>query len=228
MSRPAGPASSMVELTIDEQTVTVPVGTTIFDAARMNGIEIPVLCHQQNETPVGVCRVCVVDVGGRAYQAACIRPAEAGIVVRTKTKEVEAARKTLIELMMADHPTPCVREQHSGDCELEKLAREYEAKESRYPRRQVARGQDNSSLTILVDHAACILCDRCVRACSDLRQNFVIARQGKGYDAGIAFDMDDPMGGSTCVSCGECMVSCPTGALTNKGVAGHKLESGMS
>ncbi|HMF92244.1 MAG TPA: 2Fe-2S iron-sulfur cluster-binding protein, partial [Candidatus Angelobacter sp.] len=114
MSRPAEPASSMVQLTIDGQPVTVPAGTTIFDAARMNGIEIPVLCHQQNENPVGVCRVCVVDVGGRAYQAACIRPAEAGMVVHSKSKEVEAARKTLLELMMADHPTPCARQQHTG------------------------------------------------------------------------------------------------------------------
>jgi CRP-like cAMP-binding protein/Fe-S-cluster-containing hydrogenase component 2 len=228
MNRPAEPASSTVQLTIDEKTVTVPLGTTVFDAARMNGIEIPVLCHQQNETPAGVCRVCVVDVGGRAYQAACIRPAEAGMVVRTRTREVEAARKTLLELMMADHPTPCVRQQHTGDCELETLASEYEAKGNRYPRREVARGRDDSSLTILVDHAACILCDRCVRACADLRHNFVIARQGKGYGSGIAFDMDDPMGGSTCVSCGECMVSCPTGALTNKGVVGQKLESGLS
>src|SRR5262249_13513210 len=119
-------------------------------------------------------------------------------------------------------------QQHTGDCELERLARAYEAKETRYPRRDVARGKDESSLTILVDHAACILCDRCVRACSDLRQNFVIARQGKGYGAGIAFDMDDPMGSSTCVSCGECMVSCPTGALTNKGAVGQKLEWGLS
>src|SRR5262249_14178555 len=162
------------------------------------------------------------------YQAACIRPAEAGMVVHSKSKEVEAARKTLLELMMADHPTPCARQQHTGDCELERLARAYEAKETRYPRRDVARGKDESSLTILVDHAACILCDRCVRACSDLRQNFVIARQGKGYGAGIAFDMDDPMGSSTCVSCGECMVSCPTGALTNKGAVGQKLEWGLS
>ncbi|HEY6306912.1 MAG TPA: cyclic nucleotide-binding domain-containing protein [Candidatus Angelobacter sp.] len=228
MTHPAGPASSTVQLTIDEQAITVPAGTTVFDAARMNGIGIPVLCHQQNETPAGVCRVCVVDVGGRAYQAACIRPVEPGMVVRTKTQEVEAARKTLLELMMADHPVPCVRQQHTGDCELETLARRYGAKETRYPRRQLSGGRDDSSLTILVDHAACILCDRCVRACADLRHNFVIARQGKGYDAGIAFDIGEPMGGSTCVSCGECMVSCPTGALTNKVVVGQKLERGAS
>jgi CRP-like cAMP-binding protein/Fe-S-cluster-containing hydrogenase component 2 len=228
VTHPAGPGSSTVQLTIDEQAITAPAGTTVFDAARMHGIEIPVLCHQQNETPAGVCRICVVDVGGRNYQAACVRPVEPGMVVRTKTEGVEAARKTLLELMMSDHPAPCGRQQNTGDCELEALAQRYEAKETRYPRRAVTRGRDDSSLTILVDHAACILCDRCVRACADLRNNFVIARQGKGYDAGIAFDMGDPMGGSTCVSCGECMVSCPTGALTNKVVVGQKLEWGTS
>ncbi len=228
MSHRAASSSSTVELTIDGQAIKVPAGTTVFDAARMNGIEIPVLCHQQNETPVGVCRMCVVDVGARAYAAACIRHVDPGMAVKTQTKEVLAARKTLLELMMADHPTPCVRQQHTGDCELEQLATQYGASASRYPRREVTRGQDDSSLTILVDHSACILCDRCVRACADLRHNFVIARQGKGYDAGISFDLDDPMGSSTCVSCGECMVSCPTGALTNKVAAGQKLESGLS
>jgi CRP-like cAMP-binding protein/succinate dehydrogenase/fumarate reductase-like Fe-S protein len=228
VSHHAPSSSSTVELTIDGQAIKVAAGTTVFDAARTHGIEIPVLCHQQNETPVGVCRMCVVDVGARAYAAACIRPVDPGMVVKTQTPEVLAARKTLLELMMADHPTPCVRQQHTSDCELERLAGQYGASASRYPRRQVTRGQDDSSLTILVDHAACILCDRCVRACADLRHNFVIARQGKGYDAGIAFDLDDPMGASTCVSCGECMVSCPTGALTNKVTVGQNLESGLS
>jgi len=230
MSHHAAPAStgSMVQLTIDGEAITVPAGTTVFDAARIHGIEIPVLCHQQNEAPVGVCRMCVVDVGARAYNAACIRQVDPGMVVKTNTEEVRAARKTLLELMMADHPTPCVRQRHTGDCELEKMAGQYGATETRYPRRQVTRGQDDSSLTILVDHAACILCDRCIRACADLRKNFVIARQGKGYDAGISFDMDNPMGGSSCVSCGECMVSCPTGALTNKVTVGQKLETGLS
>ena len=110
-------------LTIDEQKVTVPAGTTIFDAARIHGIPIPTLCHQQNETPVGVCRVCVVDVGARVYTAACIREAENNMVVKTNGDKVKAARKTLVELLMADHPSPCAREQQSSDCELEALAK---------------------------------------------------------------------------------------------------------
>src|SRR5438874_1840168 len=215
--------SNQIQLTIDDQPVTVPEGTTIFDAARMNGIHIPVLCHQQNETPVAVCRLCVVDVKARAYAAACIHKCEAGMTVKTDTAPVLAARKTIIELLASDHPSPCVRQQHSGDCELETMAAHYGVAEPRYARGKLAKPQDDSSLSILVDHAACILCDRCVRACAEVRDNNVIARQGKGYSATIAFDLNANMGNSSCVSCGECMVSCPTGALTNKKVVGQHL-----
>lgn len=215
-----------VELTIDGTPITVPAGTTIFDAARMNGIPIPTLCHQQNETPVGVCRVCVVDVGQRVYAASCIRQVEPGMTVKTGTPGVQAARHTLIELLMSDHPAPCARQQHSGDCELEKLAGAAGVSESRFPRRPTPRGKDESSAVIAVDHEACILCDRCIRGCDEIRHNWVLARRGKGYQAGVAFDTNLPMGESSCVSCGECMVSCPTGALTNKKIVGTELGQG--
>ena len=209
---------SDVHLTIDGTPVTVPAGTTIFDAARMNGIPIPTLCHQQNETPVGVCRVCVVDVGGRVLTAACVRPAEEKMAVSTTSEKVVRARRTLLELLMADHPSPCARQRQSNDCELERLAREDGITHPRFPKRLSPRGQDNSSLVIAVDHEACILCDRCIRGCDEIRHNNVLGRRGKGFWAGIAFDYNLPMGNSSCVSCGECMVSCPTGALTNKSV----------
>jgi CRP-like cAMP-binding protein/Fe-S-cluster-containing dehydrogenase component len=215
-----------VQLTIDGQSVTVPAGTTIFDAARMQGIAIPTLCHQQNETPVGVCRVCVVDVGQRVYAASCIRQCEPGMTVKTATEGVQAARHMLVELLMSDHPTPCTRQQHSGDCELETLAEQAGIKTSRFPKRATPRGKDDSSAVIAVDHEACILCDRCIRGCDDIRHNWVLARRGKGYQAGISFDNNLPMGESSCVSCGECMVSCPTGALTNKRVVGTELGTG--
>jgi len=215
-----------VQLTIDGQSVTVPAGTTIFDAARMQGISIPTLCHQQNETPVGVCRVCVVDVGQRVYAASCIRQCEPGMTVKTATEGVQAARHMLVELLMSDHPAPCTRQQHSGDCELEALAEQAGIKTSRFPKRATPRGKDDSSAVIAVDHEACILCDRCIRGCDDIRHNWVLARRGKGYQAGISFDNNLPMGESSCVSCGECMVSCPTGALTNKRVVGTELGTG--
>src|SRR3954468_23231606 len=218
----------LITISIDGRDVTVPSGTTVFDAARLNGIAIPTLCHQQNETPVGVCRLCVVDTGARAYAAACIRPVEPGLKVTTTSPKIQAARSGIIELLMADHPTPCVRQQHSNDCELEGFASQFGVKESRYPKREKARPQDDSSLSIFVDHSACILCDRCIRACAEVRHNDVIARQGKGYEAGISFDMNAPMDASSCVSCGECMVSCPTGALTNKRIVGQQLDTGQS
>ena len=220
--------SANVKLTIDGQEIVVPAGTTVYDAARLHGIAIPTLCHQQNENPVGVCRLCVVDVGARVYAASCVRGCDANMKVQTSTPEVKAARKTLVELLMADHPSPCLRQQHSGDCELEALAKQYGVSEPRFPRRQNMPPQDDTSLSIMVDHSACILCDRCIRGCAEIRHNNIIARAGKGYGAGIAFDASQPMGTSNCVSCGECMVSCPTGALTNKKLVGQKLEHGVA
>src|SRR6202042_86984 len=168
------------------------------------------------EKPVGVCRVCVVDVGARVYTASCIRPVEPGMVVKTADDGVKRARHTLIELLMSDHPSPCARERQSGDCELEALAKQEQITVARFAPRAARRGPDNSSMSIAVDFDACILCDRCIRGCSEVRENFVLGRMGKGATTRIAFDNNLPMGESSCVSCGECMVSCPTGALTNK------------
>jgi CRP-like cAMP-binding protein/Fe-S-cluster-containing hydrogenase component 2 len=218
--------AALIDLTIDGAAVRVPAGTTVFDAARMQGISIPTLCHLQNETPVGVCRLCVVDTGARVLTASCVRPVEPGLKVVTNSEKVLASRKTLLELMMSDHPSPCARQKNSGDCELETLAAAAGVQEPRFARRTVSRGHDDSSLSIAVDHDSCILCDRCIRGCDEVRNNFVLGRMGKGYAADIAFDLNSPMGDSTCISCGECMVSCPTGALTNKSVAGIAISSG--
>jgi CRP-like cAMP-binding protein/Fe-S-cluster-containing hydrogenase component 2 len=216
--------SETITLTIDGRDISVPRGTTIFDAARLNGIPIPTLCHQQNQAPVGVCRVCVVDVGARVYAAACIRECEPGMKVKTADPGVVQARTTLVEMLMSDHPSPCARQQASGDCELEMMARASGVSQPRFARRLSPRGRDDSSLSIAVDHEACILCDRCVRGCDEVKKNMVIGRSGRGYTTHVGFDLDLPMGSSTCVSCGECMVSCPTGALTNKRVVGSHLE----
>src|ERR1700682_103187 len=225
MSAPLTPAG-MIDITLDGQPVRVPAGTSVFDAARMNGINIPTLCHLQNQTPVGVCRLCVVDTGARVLAASCLRLFEAGMKVAPNPEKVLGARKTLLELMMSDHLSPCARQQNSGDCELESLAKAAGASQPRFPKRTVARGKDDSSLAIAVDHDACILCDRCIRGCDEVKSNFVLGRMGKGYSAGIAFDLNSPMGDSTCISCGECMVSCPTGALTNKSVVGTAIAVG--
>ena len=215
-----------VDITIDGRRIRAPAGTTVFDAARMNGIPIPTLCHLQNQTPVGVCRLCLVDTGARVLAASCVRPVEPGMKVVTNSQKVLGARRTLLELLMSDHPSPCARQEKSGDCELEALARAAGVTQPRFVKRTIARGKDDSSLSIAVDHDACILCDRCVRGCDEVKNNFVLGRMGKGYSTGIAFDLNSPMGDSTCISCGECMVSCPTGALTNKGAVGTAIAVG--
>ncbi len=213
--------NELISITIDGTEVQVPHGTTVFDAARIANISIPVLCHQQNQTPIAVCRICVVDVGERALQAACIHKAEPGMVVHTENPAIIQTRKTLYELMLSDHPSPCKRQQASGDCELETQAAAHGVHDTRFAKRAVpVLADDDSSPAIHVDFSACILCDRCIRGCAEIRHNYVIARQGKGYFTTIAFDANQPMGNSSCVTCGECMVSCPTGALTNKKALG--------
>jgi formate dehydrogenase major subunit len=207
-----------VTLTIDGRSVTVPEGTTIWDAAKALGVEIPVLCHDERLRPVGVCRVCVVDTGGRTLAASCVRPCEGGMKVETSSPKVERQRKVLVELLMSDQPEVCPKESTTGDNQLFALARRYEVDGARLPRGR-ARGVDISSKVIAVNHDACILCDRCVRGCDEIQHNDVMGRTGKGYGTRIGFDLDRPMGESTCVSCGECMAVCPTGALVNKPVS---------
>src|SRR5690348_11903624 len=208
-----------VSVTIDGNEVSVPEGTTIFDAARDAGVDIPVLCHNERYDPVGVCRMCVVDTGGRVFAAACVRPCEDGMEVKTSTPELERSRAVLTELLVSDQPPRAEdpKDTTTRDNLLLGLADGFGvAQETTELPCGSGRGTDSSNPVIDVNHDACILCDRCVRACDDIQGNDVIGRSGKGYDTHIAFDLSDPMGASSCVSCGECVASCPTGALTNK------------
>ncbi|HWE36325.1 MAG TPA: cyclic nucleotide-binding domain-containing protein [Isosphaeraceae bacterium] len=238
----------MITVTIDGKAVSVPptteaydpalrrgvpVPTTIYDAAAQAGVTIPTLCHREYMNPVAVCRVCVVEVGSKDKEGrenfewrlapACHRRVADGMIIKTRatSTRVEQSVKTLTELLMTDHPSPCAKHQLDGSCELERLAETVGVTGSRFAPPARERPHDESSVVIKVDHNACILCDRCVRGCNEIRHNEVIGRRGKGYTAGIAFDLDDPMGASSCVACGECMVSCPTGALTIAGFVTH-------
>ncbi len=233
-----------VKLTIDGKPVEIPrttlvvnpvtnkrepKPTTIYDAARQVGVEIPVLCHRDHMTPVAVCRFCAVDVkGARVFAAACHRQVEEGMDVHTakmdsdRGRRVRGAVKILTELLLADHSTPREAHKEYGDNELRTIAKNFgmNPQASRFPRSGKDRGHDESSVVIAVDHNACILCDRCTRGCNEIRNNQVLSRMGKGYTARIAFDLNDPMGQSSCVACGECMISCPTGALTHRKTTG--------
>ncbi len=215
-----------VTLTIDGAAVTVPEGTTIWAAAKQSGIEIPVLCHDERYDPVGVCRMCVVDVGARAYAAACVRPCEDGMAVKTATPDLQRSRVTLTELLLSDQPgrERDPKQTTTGDNELLALADRFGLTHPDGLPHGSGRGTDVSNPVISVDHDACILCDRCVRACDDIQGNDVIGRSGKGYPTRIAFDLNDPMGASSCVTCGECVAACPTGALTNKPIHGIPIR----
>jgi formate dehydrogenase major subunit len=207
-----------VSLTIDGVQVTVPEGTTIWAAAKNAGIDIPVLCHDERYDPVGVCRMCVVDVGARAFAAACVRTCEEGMEVKTASPDVERSRATLTGLLLSDQPARerDPKQTTTGDNELLALAERFGLTGTGGLPTASGRGTDDSNPVIAVDHDSCILCDRCVRACDDIQGNDVIGRSGKGYTTRIAFDLNDPMGKSSCVTCGECVAACPTGALTNK------------
>lgn len=224
----------MIDLTIDGRAVQVPPGATIWEAARLLGIDVPVLCHDPRLEPVGVCRLCLVEVGEPKLTAACVRGAEDGMEVRTSSERLEVCRRGLVELLLSDYPIDASGRPKTGSDALLALASELGAD---WPDRRSRSGEtgeaprsrtepaggipagdgrtlDGTSKVIFVDHQACILCDRCIRGCDDLQVNEVMGRTGKGYQTRIAFDLDAPMGESTCVSCGECEKVCPTGALS--------------
>src|SRR5580658_8148620 len=181
-------ADGLIHLTVDGQPVALPptkpfydavakknveVPTTIYDAAQKLNIAIPTLCHREHLNPVAVCRVCVVDVGVKNLAPACYRPIEPNMVVKTAatSPRVRDSIKVLTELLLADHPSPCEKHRQHGDCELELLGAKLELTKPRFPAAEKTRGQDDSSLVIAVDHDACILCDRCIRGCNDIRDN---------------------------------------------------------
>jgi len=225
---------------------SAPPGENLFKrAAGAANNPIPILCHTMYMDPVAVCRVCVVQLARFRRRTAkievddkllpaCQHRVEDEMIVNTVAspdadarRRIESAVKTLLALLMSDHPSPCAKErQHPGDCELEALARRFEIGGGRFQGRPADLPRDDSSLVIAVDHNACILCDRCVRGCNAIKHNHVIGRMGKGFTARIAFDLDVPMGSSSCVACGECMVSCPTGALTHLGTVEARIPNG--
>lgn len=217
----------------DEDGAPKPRFTTIFDAASEAFVRkpgdphpIPALCHKEHLPPVGVCRVCVVEATEMTRRGprkklvpSCVQRVNDGMIVNTIASEddadaaarVKAASQTVVELLVADH-LPSQQREANGN-ELAALAQRLDVDHSRYEPLSIDRGQDDSSEMIAVDHDQCIMCGRCQRGCNWIKGNNIIGRSEKGYEAKIAFDLSDDMGASGCVSCGECAVSCPTGAL---------------
>jgi len=212
---------STVALTINGQEVTVPKGTRLLDAATGAGFFIPTFCHDENSPNYGGCRICVVEVkGARNLVASCCAEAMNGMVVETESPAVVEARKTILELMLANHPVDCLTCDKAGDCRLQDYAFRYDVKAPALGGERKDYEFDDSNPYINRDMNKCILCAKCVRTCQEAEDRGVISLAYRGFRTKVAPALDASLAESACVSCSRCVSVCPVGALTYKSLSG--------
>jgi len=210
-----------VKLTIDNKPIEVPKGTTVLNAARQMGIDIPTLCHMKlddlniENKPAG-CRICVVEVMGRRnLSPACITKCDEGAVVRTHTPRVMNARRTVMEFILSDHPKDCLICPKSGSCDLQNMAHRLGIRE--IPGQDIAEMstyRKDTSPSIIRDLDKCILCRRCEMMCNDVQTVYALSAVNRGFQATVAPAFEQNLEYSPCTYCGQCVAVCPTGALT--------------
>ncbi len=210
---------NIISLTINGIDVSVSKGTSILEAAKKVNIRIPTLCYHEDLCVAGNCRVCVVEADNyRTLLASCATPCEQGMNIKTNTPKVRNARKDLIALLVSEHNTQCTTCYRSTNCELQQLSSEYNIDNNRYL--SVLNPDnlkiDKSSWSIEKDDSKCVRCQRCVRTCSELQHVNAITVVNKGKDMKISTFMDLPLNEVVCVNCGQCVIHCPTGALTER------------
>ncbi len=230
---PRSKSETMVTLTIDGQSVTVPEGTSIMRAAMEAGTQIPKLCSTDMVDAFGSCRLCLIEIEGRAgTPASCTTPAMQGLVVHTQTDRLKKLRKGVMELYISDHPLDCLTCAANGDCELQDMAGAvglrdvrygYEGENHVFAKSNGAANaawmpKDESNPYFTYEPSKCIVCSRCVRACEEVQGTFALTISGRGFDSRVSPGMSESFLGSECVSCGACVQACPTATLTEKSV----------
>ncbi|MDD7194271.1 MAG: NADH-dependent [FeFe] hydrogenase, group A6 [Oscillospiraceae bacterium] len=207
----------MVNIKINNMPLSVPKGISILEAARYAGVEIPTLCYLKNMNEIGACRMCMVEVkGARSLVAACVYPVNEGMEVFTNTEKVRRSRRHNLELVLSTHNKACLSCVRSGNCELQKLCKDYGVEDvNTYEGEMPAAQFDDSAPHMIRDNSKCVLCRRCVSAC-DNQAISVIGANARGFDTHIGSPFELPLYDFSCVSCGQCIVNCPTGALYEK------------
>ena len=224
---PARVAEATVRLTIDGREVTVPAGTSVLRAAAEAGIAIPKLCATDSLEPFGSCRLCLVEIEGRkGYPASCTTPAEPGMKVSTQMPKLQQLRRGVMELYISDHPLDCLTCAANGDCELQDMAAAVGLREVRYGfagANHIQETKDRSNPYFTFEPARCIVCSRCVRACSETQGTFALTIAGRGFGARVAAGQGEAFMSSECVSCGACVQVCPTATLRENTLIEHGL-----
>ena len=207
----------MIPLTIDGVRVEVPAGTTVLEASRLAGVKIPTLCYLKDINQSGSCRMCVVDTGARAFQAACVLPVSKDMVVKTNTPELRDARRTLIKLILSNHDKKCLTCVRSQNCELQKLSHDLGVENGdEFAGSMNQYDVDDASLSIVRDNNKCIICRRCVAACDKVQKIGVIGATKRGFKTTIASPWELHLADMACINCGQCITVCPVGALHEK------------
>ncbi len=208
----------MVNIQINGRDYAVPAGSTVIDAARIAKIDIPTLCYLKGVNEIGACRLCLVEVkGARGLMAACVTGVTEGMEIFTNTPKVREARKTNLELVLSTHKKECLSCIRSQSCELQKLCRDLGVTdEARFAGKNVEYPKDESTAFLVRDNDKCILCRRCVAACKNMQGIGVIEALNRGFDTHIGSAFEQPLAATSCVSCGQCIVACPVGALYEK------------
>jgi len=223
MTGPAGAETATIQVTIDGREVTVPAGTTILDAARDLGIDIPTLCHHETLSPAASCRLCVVEVEGRPnLMPACATELADGMSLQTESEAVVEARKLILDLLLSDHPMACITCEQSGGCTLQEYCYRYGVEASTFEgdKRKLPIESDNPMIER--DMNKCILCGKCVRVCAEVQVTNAIDFTERGFESQIAASFDNPLATDFCRFCGQCADICPTGAIANKQLKGTR------